>query len=76
MLTPGRDLSVRLCVCVCVCVSVTAFDLNTLGPILMKLEPHDLPKKKLFFLSEGILLLFLFAVNSYDIIYHKNHEND
>ena len=42
MLTPGRDLSVRLCVCVCVCVSVTAFDLNTLGPIVMKLRPHDL----------------------------------
>ena len=50
--SPERALSVRLyvcmyvCVCVCmyVCVSVTAFYLNTIGPILMKLEPHDLNK--------------------------------
>ena len=50
MLTPGRGMSVRLCVCVCVyvCVSVTAFYLKTIGPILMKLGPHDLPKKKLY----------------------------
>ena len=33
-----------VCVCMCVCVSVTAFYLNTNGPILMKLEPHDLNK--------------------------------
>ena len=37
---PGRALSVRLCVC----LSVTAFYLNTMGPISMKLGPHDLNK--------------------------------
>ena len=31
-------------VCVCVCVSVTAFYLNNIRPILMKLGPHDLNK--------------------------------
>ena len=46
-----------VCVCVCVCVSITAFYLKTMGPILIKLGPHDLPKKKLF-LSEVILLMF------------------
>ena len=60
MLTPGRGMSVRLCVCVYVCVSVTGFYLKTIGPILMKLGPHDLPKKKLFFLSEVILLMFFY----------------
>ena len=35
-----RALSVRLYVC----MSVTAFYLNTNGPILMKLEPHDFNK--------------------------------
>ena len=31
-------------VCVSVCVSVTAFYLNTIGPISIKLGPHDLNK--------------------------------
>ena len=44
MLTPGRDLSVRPCVCLSLCLSVTAFYLNTIGPISMKLGPHDLNK--------------------------------
>ena len=57
MLTPGRGMSVRLCVCVYVCVSVTAFYLKTMGPILIKLGPHDLPKKSIF-LSEVIILMF------------------
>ena len=43
-MTPGRGLSVRLCVCVYLCVSVTAFYFNTIWPILMKLGPHDLIK--------------------------------
>jgi len=64
-------MSVHLCVCVYVCVSVTAFYLKTIGPILMKLGPHDLPKKKLYAIN-----VFLFVLNSYDKIYHKNHEND
>ena len=34
--------SVCVCVCVCVCLSVRAFYLNTIGPMLMKLGPHDL----------------------------------
>ena len=38
--SPERALSVRLCVC----LSVTAFYLNTIEPILMKIEPHDLNK--------------------------------
>ena len=33
-----------LCVCLCVCLSVRAFYLNTIGPISMKLGPHDLNK--------------------------------
>ena len=41
---PGRALSVRLSVCLSVCLSVTAFYLNTMGPISMKLGPHDLNK--------------------------------
>ena len=45
-LSPGRVLSVRLSVCVsvcvCVCLSITAFHLNTIRPILIKLGPHNL----------------------------------
>ena len=33
-----------LCVCLSVCLSVTAFYLNTIGPVSMKLGPHDLNK--------------------------------
>ena len=35
---------VRLSVGLCVCLSVRAFYLNTIGPISMKLGPHDLNK--------------------------------
>ena len=46
--SPERALSVRvyvcLCVCLSVCLSVTAFYLNTIRSILMKLGPHDLIK--------------------------------
>ena len=42
--SPERALSVRLYVCMCVRVSVTAFYLNTIRPILMKLGPQDLNK--------------------------------
>ena len=38
--SPERALSVR----VYVCLSVTAFYLNTIWPILIKLGPHDLNK--------------------------------
>ena len=44
--SPERALSVRLSVCLSVyvsaCLSVTAFNLNTIRPILIKLIPHDL----------------------------------
>ena len=73
---PGaRHVCASVCVCVYVCVSVTAFYLNTIWPIFMKLGLHDLPKKRLC-LSEGILLMFFVVVNGYDKIYHKNHLND
>jgi len=58
MLTPGRGMSVRLCVCVCMCVCLSQpFYLKTMGPILIKLGPHDLPMKNIF-LSEVIVLMF------------------
>ena len=63
MLSPGRALSVRLSVCVwlsvclSVCLSVTAFYLDTIRPILMKLGPHDLIKNLRWLFSQILKML-------------------
>ena len=69
MLSPGRSLSVRLSVCVCVCLSVTAFYFNTMGPISMKLGPHDLNKNLRWHFSQILEMLHQWRHKGYfDII--------
>ena len=55
--SPERALSVRLSVCLCVCLSVTAFYLDTIRPILMKLGPHDLIKNLRWHFSQILKML-------------------
>ena len=54
MLTLGEPC---LCVCLCVCLSVTAFYLNTMGPISMKLGPYDLNKNLRWHISQILEML-------------------
>ena len=61
MLSPGRSLSVRLCVC----LSVTAFYLNTIGPISMKLGPHALKKNLRWHISQILEMLPQWRHNGY-----------
>ena len=51
--SPERALSVRLSVC----LSVTAFYLDTIRPILMKLGPHDLIKNLRWHFSQILKML-------------------
>ena len=77
--SPERALSVRLCVCVCmcvcmcVCVSVTAFYLNTIGPILMKLELHDLNKILRWHFSQILKMLIRWRHSGHFICFRMRH---
>ena len=58
-----------LCVCVCVCLSVRAFYLNTIGPMLMKLGPHDLKQNLRWDFSQILEMLPRWRHNGYfDVI--------
>ena len=77
--SPERALSVRvyvcLCVCVSVCLSVTAFYLNTIGPILMKLEPHDLNKILRWHFSQILKMLIRWRHSGHFICFRMRHSH-
>ena len=69
--SPERALSVRLYVC----VSVTAFYLNTIGPILMKLEPHDLNKILRWHFSQILKMLIRWRHSGHFICFRMRHSH-
>ena len=65
---PGA-IPVCASVCVCVCLSVRAFYLNTIGPMLMKLGPHDLKQNLRWDFSQILEMLPRWRHNGYfDVI--------
>ena len=67
-LVPGTS-PVCASVCVCVCLSVRAFYLNTIGPMLMKLGPHDLKQNLRWDFSQILEMLPRWRHNGYfDVI--------
>ena len=73
--SPERALSVRLYVCVCVCASVTAFYLNTIRPILMKLEPYDLNKILRWHFSQILKMLIQWRHSGHFICFRMRHSH-
>ena len=73
--SPERALSVRLYVCMYVCLSVTAFYLNTIRPILMKLGPHDLNKILRWHFSQILKMLIRWRHSGHFICFRMRHSH-
>ena len=77
--SPERALSVRVYVCVSVCLSlclsVTAFYLNTIRPILMKLGPHDLIKNLRWNFSQILKMLLRWRHSGHFICFRMRHSH-
>ena len=68
-------VSVCVCVCVCVCLSVTAFCLNTIRPILMKLGQHDLIEILRWFFSQILKMLLRWRHSGHFICFRMWHSH-
>ena len=61
--------------CLCVCVSVTAFYLNTIWPILMKLRPYDLFKNLRWHFFQIFEMLLRWRHSGHFVCFRMRHSH-